>query len=513
MRSRVGRSTGLIIRTAALIALGAAEAYAQAAPAGSADSFAAEYRRLAAEYRAVVDFGKPIAPTPALPTQASTGSGVSTIRPLTLEALLSLAGSGNPALDAASEAVAAAEADLAGARARRLPSLTAESSGTYIGNPLAPITLTAGQLGEYNGVPIPPEDVIIYEGMESSNYDFSLVGEVPLYTWGKIELGVALAKTGLGAAALQRSKAEREMALRLRGDWDALCYVVEASKVVDLQARIAERLVYLSERSEAAGFITRADLAGARIRLKEVDIAEARLDERRERLLSEMASMAGLRELSVADLALEPPAAGSASWGEAEAAERAKGGSYDLALLDALLESKRGLRDLREKEAKGLPDIGLRVELSYGGSRFPFVEKDWFGQDDWQLTFSLGTSGGLFSNPAKKGEAAKAGAELAEAESRKADAERSVGAYVRQSYLAVELGQAKLEYAALKQDGWEADLAQMSAAIGAGAGSESDYLSLMIEALGGLAEAYGTLAEYRSSLLSIEGAAGSRADR
>jgi hypothetical protein len=33
----------------------------------------------------------------------------------------------------------------------------------------------------------------------------------------------------------------------------------------------------------------------------------------------------------------------------------------------------------------------------------------------------------------------------------------------------------------------------------------------MIEALGGLAEAYGTLAGYRSSLLSLEAVAGSRA--
>jgi len=79
---------------------------------------------------------------------------------------------------------------------------------------------------------------------------------------------------------------------------------------------------------------------------------------------------------------------------------------------------------------------------------------------------------------------------------------------VRETYLGIDLGKARLEYAALKQDGWAADLAQMRATIQAGAGSEAEYLSKMIEALGGLAEAYGTLAEYRGALVSLDAVAG-----
>ncbi|MBN2875581.1 MAG: TolC family protein, partial [Spirochaetales bacterium] len=268
----------------------------------------------------------------------------------------------------------------------------------------------------------------------------------------------------------------------------------------------------LSERSEAAGFMTKAELASARIKLKEIDIARARLGEQRDRLVSDLASMAGLQALSPQDLRLEPPRAGTTRWNEEESYLLVAEGNYDLALVASLLEVKRGLKTLAETEAKGLPDIGLHVELSYGGSRLPFVETDWFGQDDWQLTISLGTSGNLFGNPVKAGAAAKARAELAEAEARQADAERSVRAFVRETYLGIELGRARLEYAALRQDGWTADLAQMRATIQAGAGSEPEYLSLMIEALGSLAEAYGTLAEYRGSLLSLEAAAGFRAE-
>lgn len=476
-----------------------------------ADPFAEGYDEAVAAYTEAIDFSSPFKPTVALSRLTGAQAGGAPEAPYTLDDLLLMAVAGNLGLKASSEAEAAAEADLVGAKARRLPSLKAETSGTYIGNPMGPISLTAGQLGAYQGIGIPPQDVIIYKGMESSQYNFKVIGELPVYTWGKLGLGIDLAMTGLEAAATQRRKAEHELAVRIRGSWEGLCYLARAAQVLELQARIGLRLVDIAQKSADAGFLTPAELASARIRLKEIDIARVQLEERQARLVSEIASMAGLKDLSLNDIVLAMPVAGAPRWDEARAQALAIEGSYDLALLASMLDAKRGLRDLAEKEAKGRPDIGLRVELSYGGSRFPFLEKDWFGQDDYQLTISLGTSGNIFGNAVKEGEAAKARAQLSEAEAQRADAERSIRAYVRETFLGIELGQARLEYAALRQAGWAADLAQMRATLQAGAGSESDYLSLMIEALGGLAEAYGTLAEYRSSLLALEIVAGAAA--
>ncbi len=476
-----------------------------------ADPFALEFEAVVAEYRSLIDFTIPVKVTGALATDYTLLFLAKPPKvPYSLEDLLNLAATGNPSLKATEEAEASARADYTGARARRLPTLKAETSGSYIGNPTEPITMPAGSIATVPMV-LPPTDVVLFEGSGKSRYDFKLVGDLPLFTWGKIEQGIDLARTGLGAAALQRSKAEHELAIKVRGSWDALAYIGRAAAVVELQAKIGARLVEISEKSAAAGFLTKADLASARIKLKEIDMAAARLDEQRDRLLSELASMAGLKKLSPDDLRLAVQPAGTPRWTQEEAFTLASEGSYDLALLEVLLESKRGLKALAETEARGLPDIGLHVELSYGGARLPFLETDWFGQDDWQLSISLGTTGNIFGNPVKAGEAAKARAQLAESEAQKADAERSIRSYVRETYLGIDLGKAQLEYAALKQDGWAADLAQMRATIKAGAGSESDYLGLMIEALGGLAEAYGTLAEYRSSVLSIEGVVGSMA--
>jgi len=475
------------------------------------EAFAAGYAARLSEYRAIINFDEPISPTPEL---RSAGLAKEEPGVYSLAGLLELAGRNNPGLMAAKEAEAAAAADLRGARARRLPSVKAEGSGSFIGNPIGPISIGKGQFGSYSGLDLPPRDVLLYKGMESSNYSFKLIGDQPLFTWGKIKLSIELAQSGLNAAATQRLKAERELAIKIRGTWDALSYLQPMFDILDLQARLGSRLVELAEQSAAAGFITRTEHASAKIKLKEIDIARVKLEEQRDRLLAELAAMTGLAGLTSGELKLaaypagrlpasrEP--AGREAWPLEEAQSLALANSLDLSLLDSLLDVKTGLKNLAEKEAKGLPDLGLHIELSYGGSRFPFIEKDWFRQDDYQLSISLGTSGNIFGNAVKAGEAAKARAQLAEARAQRLDAERSIKSFVKESYLTAELGRAKLEYASLKQESYMAELEQARAIIELGAGSESDYLGKMMEALGSLAEAYATLIEYRSVLLGTE---------
>jgi outer membrane protein TolC len=430
--------------------------------------------------------------------------------PYSLDDLLGLAAVGNQGLRANLAAEAAAKATLAGARARRLPTLGTKLAGTYIANASEPVQIRKGDIMTVP-LELPDKDIVFFEGSGNAQYDFKLTGDLPIYSWGKISLGIDLAKIGMGAAALQADKAALELAVKLRASWDALSSIVKAGEVLEFQARIGARLVVLAEESAAAGFMTPADLAGARMKLKEIEIARTKLAAQRDRLLSGLASMSGLDDLVFEQLEMEAPVAGAPRWSEEEAWSLARNGNYDLALLSTLLASKQELVKLARKESIGLPDIGLHLELSYGGPVFPFLDDAWKDKDDYQLTVTLGASGSIFGNGVKVAEAAKAKADLAEVEARQADAEQSIRAYIRETYLGIDLGKARLEYAALKQDGWAVDLAQMRATIQAGAGSEAEYLSKMMEALGGLAEAYGTLAEYRGALVSLDAVVGAEA--
>jgi len=490
---RVSIVASLMCASLMMVLPGAAMAQATVPPDSGVDAFVAEYRAAVASYTSTMDFSQ--APEPARPLSPSAARPNP---PYSLDDLLGLAATGNPALRANGAAEDAARADLTSARARRLPTLGTETTGTYIANPTDPIAIPANALG------VPSPEIVLYDGSGNSLYDFKLTGDLPLFSWGKISLGIDLARTGLSAAALQRQKAERELAVRLRASWDALAYVSRAGDVLDLQSRIGQRLVELARQSASAGFITAVDLANARIKLKEIEMAQTKLSERRDRLLSDIASMAGLGSLSVADVRITVPASGSPRWTEEQLWKLAATGSDDLALASAQLAVKQGQKRLAEKEALGLPDIGLHVELSYGGPSMPFAQDDWRTEDDYQLTFSLGASGSILGNGVKIAQNVRARAELAKAEAQYAEAERSLRTYIHDTMLGIALGKAQLEYAALKQDGWNADLEQRREVLRAGAGSETDYLGLMIEALGGLAEAYGTLADYRSALLSLD---------
>lgn len=469
------------------------------------DPFLKDYESAVAGFKSATSFSAITGPTRLLVPSADLPSP-----PYNLDDLSGLAAAGNQGLRANVAAEAAAKATLASAKARRLPTLGTKLAGTYIANASDPMLMPKGSMSTFPFV-LPENDIIFYEGSGNALYDFKLTGDLPLYSWGKISLGIELAKIGLGAAALQADKAVHDLAIRLRASWDALASIVKAGEVLEFQTRIGARLVGLAAESTTAGFMTPADLASARMKLKEIEIARTKLAAQRDRLLSGLASMAGLDTLVMEQLAMEDPVAGAPRWSRDEVWSLARNGNYDLALLSTLLASKQGLEKLARKEAIGLPDIGLHLELSYGGPVFPFIEDEWKDKDDYQLTVTLGASGSIFGNGVKVAEAAKAKAELAEAEARQADAEQSIRAYIRETYLGIELGKARLEYAALKQDGWAADLAQMRATIQAGAGSEAEYLSKMIEALGGLAEAYGTLAEYRGALVSLDAVAGAKA--
>jgi outer membrane protein len=431
--------------------------------------------------------------------------------PYTLAELQAIMAQGSPAAAIAAAAVRAAGGELAGAKGARLPSLSGSISGAYLGNPQDAISIPMGAFGVLPGpILIPATDVQLFPAVDPTQYSFKLTGEQPLFTWGKIRAGVRSAEAGLSAARLAQEKTAHENAIRLQAHYESLAYLAEAEAAMALQKRAGARLSSIAEQNLKSGFITDSEYLAARIKVKEIDLGLAVLVERRERLLAELSAMTGLRDLRLEQLSLAAPIAGSPIMAEDGAADAVAAGSYDLALAGAFVELKAELQRLAQAQARGLPDLGLSVELSYAGSRFPFLEKDWDDKGDYQLIIGLGASGRLLGDAVKAGALEKARAELDEALARREDARRRIRSFVRESYLGINLAQARLEYALLKQESFLASLAQKERVLSLGAGSESDYLSLLMEALGGLAEAYGGLAEYRGALLSLEAAAGKR---
>lgn len=440
---------------------------------------------------------------------ATAGRSAYTLADLEAQALRT-----SPLIRSAQASRRSAEADLQSAKAQRLPTFALDTSATYLGNPLGPIVIKKGELGSFNNpqdpngstILVPPLDTTIYKGMEASLYQFKISSDLPLFTWGKIATGIEAALSALGAARIKEAQAAHELRYRLQGTWEALAYVVRTEAVLGLQKQAGDRLVELARESYRSGFITKSELLKTEIKIKEIEVGEAMAVEKRNRLLSDLSYLTGLKNLALSDLSLSAEPASRPRQSLQEALDLMPRYNYDLAYGRAMLEAQESMQRLAEIQGRGLPDIGLHLEASYGGSRFPFFETDWYGKDDYQFTLSLGTKGNLFGNPVKTGEALKAKAQTEDTIAQLTQGERNLASFIREQYLTLDLQKSKLEYAQLKLGVLQEELEQQKQLLLSGSGQETDYLAKLLECLSALADAYTQLATYRSTLLTLEAA-------
>lgn len=427
-----------------------------------------------------------------------------------LAELMAILERGTPELRASQASVSAAESRLTAARAYRYPTLSGELSAAYLGNPQEAIVLGAGDFGTIPigpGIPLPDKDVEMFPAVDPTQYGVKLIAELPLFTWGKTGAGIKAAAAGRDVSLIMRAKTEHEAKARLKALYESLSYIAESESVALAQLAAAERLVALAENNARSGFATRAELLEARVAEREIRLVMATLAERRRALVAQLAALLGLPELRFEELALAAPGL-RALPGDAEAAVRtAQAGSYDLALAGAAVDAKLRVAELAKAQARGLPDFGLRVELSYAGSKLPWLQDGWRDANDYQLIIGLGAKGKL-GDWVKAAESKAAMAELAEAQAGREAAAGAIAAFVRERYLSAELLRDKIELALLRQEAYEATLENRRVALSVGGGTESEYLAALIRALGGVIEAYGYLAEYAGALVAIETAFG-----
>ena len=495
----------------AAAAPGAAEK-AAAAPAAEAEKAAATPAAAAEKATGpaapAAEAEKGIGPTATAQT-ATAGRSAYTLADLIAQALRT-----SPLIRSAQASQRAAEADLQSAKAQRLPTFALDTSASYLGNPLGPIVIKKGELGSFNNpqdpngstILVPPLDTTIYKGMEASLYQFKISSDLPLFTWGKIATGIEAALSALGAARIKEAQAAHELRYRLQGTWEALAYVVRTEAVLGLQKQAGDRLVVLARESYRSGFITKSELLKTEIKIKEIEVGEAMAVEKRNRLLSDLSYLTGLKNLALSDLSLSAEPASRPRQSLQEALDSIPRYNYDLAYGRAMLEAQKGMQRLAEIQGRGLPDIGLHLEASYGGSRFPFFETDWYGKDDYQFTLSLGTKGNLFGNPVKTGEALKAKAQTEDTIAQLSQGEQNLASFIREQYLTLDLQKSRLEYAQLKLGALQEELEQQKQLLLSGSGQETDYLAKLLECLSALADAYSQLATYRSTLLTLEAA-------
>ncbi len=401
--------------------------------------------------------------------------------------------------------------DVKGAKARRFPTINLQTSLTHIANPAESMTMLAGELGNFNIGPqellLPEEDTTLLEAGEQMMYEFKLTVDQPVFAWGKISNNIVLHERAAQVRGLELERMVREMRKELLIYMYALFYLQKISAALRMQGEVSDRLIEIATVSYENGFILYTDLLTARIAAKEIEIAGHRLSEQRKQMLLRVEALTGLDSLSDEQLDFSAFHTTLETLGLED-----KNHLHQKALREnvniRLLEQLQSVSRLKLKLARGSsylkPDIGLHLELSYSGSRFPFLETDWNDKDRGNLTSSLVISTTVFDGLQIYTDIKKAQKDLERVVYEYERGLESIAQYLTGTLLALELNRQNLAYYRLRAENDEQQIIIKRTQFETGIGNESDYLKAQLSLYSDIIAYYNESVEFWRNLLTVK---------
>lgn len=373
-----------------------------------------------------------------------------------LQGLIDYALANNSEIEQLDLNIKKAEFDLSIAKAKKYPSISLSVSLSYLTNPIGPISITAGQFGSIstsNGdILIPPEDMIIYQGMENTLYQFKITIDQPIFTWGKIDNAIEVYKLLVEVEKLKKIEKIDEIKTKIKIYYHSLYYLEKILQTLNLQREIVERIVNISKQSYENGFITYSDYLQAIVSQKEFEFNFTRVEGERKKAINDLKAILNFpleKELKIDYSEFE------------EKLREQKVIFYNIPenLWQFALENNLQLKQLEifkkvvEKQFEIInassylkPDIGLRIEVSYYGPRFPLIETGWFTQDDYNITISLGISAPIFDAGSLEAKIKQAKNEIAKILIQIDYAYQNISNLLESIKLKCEINKAKIDY-------------------------------------------------------------------
>ncbi|MDR1947795.1 MAG: TolC family protein [Spirochaetaceae bacterium] len=420
------------------------------------------------------------------------------------EQLLSAALRGNSGYLLAASRGREAQAQLAAAKAVRLPVVRFSSNLSYLTNPPS-LTIKTGSLYPGGNIPIPipnasatpqfpfpalPGQDVTFNLTRNTNYEFGLTLEQPIFTWGRIHNSIKAAGLGHQASALQLEQEKRNIKTALDSHLFTLAFLTEIRGLLAEQRRSAERLIAISEESYANGFLLKADLLSARLLSAEVRMGDYGITETWDNSFLAIKTITNLPDLTPSHLLLPsipaPEAYGEGLSGESsgfslggreELLAQLSAGNMNIKLLSLQTQVRERTVAAAKGQFYGKPELGLFLQLTYSGPSFPFIQSGWKDDNKLNFTTTLGIrslifdGGGLYQSIRQKEEA------LTQARLEEEKGRRDLEEYLEKTLRQLEVSRYRQEYLALKIEAAQAQKDQAETAWKSGYGEERVYLS------------------------------------
>ena len=430
----------------------------------------------------------------AAPGAANAPAAAETV--LGLDEAIAKAVSNQPLIVQAEASVAAARAKEAQAKSAYLPNLSATAAYLHLWpqegevmdfEPYLPIDIQA---------PLTPYNIL----------DFHLSAGLLVYDFGKRELQVKLAASGVEAASIGIDQIKASIAFQAAQVFDSALFLRSEIKVLDEQLGTLQQHLEDAEKREETGSSTKYDVLTTQVRL--ASVKSQRIDAAGQYAKQRIAlkQLMGLKSEENFDLkgdfALAPVA-----WDAEKAKAAAISQRSDVA--QSLAAEKQARLGLGLAKLGHMPSISAQAQAGYKNGVLTFGNAD---VDKLMLNWDMGVTVNvpIFDGRLTERRSAEADAKLAAARSGTEALERSVAAQVLQALQDVESSHEQTEnsLAQLAQAQEALNMAKVQYEIGAGTNLEylDSQTSLELAKLNNLGATYRELL----SQLQLKQALGTR---
>lgn len=382
--------------------------------------------------------------------------------------------------------------DVKNAKAGLGPTIDLTVSGTYFLNPpIDSIVLNVDDI--LNSITWPDsmdikpsgQYLTLYDGMENTFYSFQLDVTQPIYTWGKLKNAIKLYEKVSEIKQLQISSKEKQLQTELNTRIVSLFYLSQIETLLNTQDEYANRLVKISEDAQKNGILLEQDVLEAKISAQQINITQQEIKEQFYNLLLSIQKMTGNQNLELANINFTPNENifyEFANRNRDELFSKALNTTQDTFLiLENLEQISQYTTKIAQASVYWKPDFALKLSLGYGGSRFPFLEKDWFRQNDYTTNFTLALKTTVWDGGKKINEIKKSKSKEEIAGVNYDDAVLSIKQKLQEQFNVIDLALSKIEYQKLKLQTLDSKIKQQEQLFNSGYGSEQELLQAKIE--------------------------------
>ncbi len=382
--------------------------------------------------------------------------------------------------------------DVKNAKSGLGPTVDLTVSGTYFLNPpIDSIVLNVDDI--LNAISWPDsyspnstgQYLTLYDGMENTFYSFQLDVTQPIYTWGKLKTAIKLYEKISEVKLLQISSKEKQLQTELNTRIISLFYLLQIDNLLKVQNKNASRLVQISEDAKKNGLLLEQDVLEAKINAQQINILQQEIKEQFFNLLLSIQKMTGNQNLVLDEINFSPDKNifyDFAKRDRNQLLEKALDTSQEsFTILENLKQISEYSTQIAQASVYWKPDFALKISLGYGGSRFPFVEKDWFRQDDYTTNFTLALKTTVWDGGKKLNEIKRNQSKEETASINYEDAELSIKQKLQEQFNIIDLALSKIEYQQLKIQTLDSKIQQQEQLFNSGYGSEQDLLQAKID--------------------------------